>query len=281
MRPRAIRDLSRLPDHDLFDSVAEGLTLILESAERLHEDSERLAVEGQFRGYQVLRAVAEEEASKFLILIDAIRCPRVPAKRWSEQLGRFHDHMSKGLYGWAYNCCPATLQQLQEYIDSKRQEFYLDGPNDVDWIFRNEILQRREEALYVDYVETDEGHVWLGPARYHLDDRPVPIGLVLPSLLVSQALASTGVSSSDGLAVLADVWRATPVSLNLHWAEIREVNRTTLDELKKNGVLRESPQEIYDRIIDRWQFPMYDLDLSMVEVKNETLRKLQQDWNPY
>lgn len=151
----------------------------------------------------------------------------------------------------------------------------------MDWIFRNEILQRREEALYVDYVETDEGHVWLGPARYHLDDRPVPIGLVLPNLLVSQALASAGVSSSDGLAVLADVWRATPVSLNLHWAEISEVNRTTLDELEKKGVLRGSPQEIYDRIIDHWQFTMYDLDLSMVEVKKETLRKLQQDWNPY
>ena len=71
------------------------------------------------------------------------------------------------------------------------------------------------------------------------------------------------------------------MSLNLHWEEIRGIYRTTLDELEKKGILLESPQEIYDRIIDRWQFPMYDLDLSKVEVKNETLRKLQQDWNPY
>ena len=281
MRSRAIRDLSRLPDHDLFQSVAEGLTIIIESAERLHEASERLAVEGQFRGYQVLRAVAEEEVSKFLILIDAIRCPRTPAKRWSEQLGRFHDHMSKGLYGWAYNCRPATLQQLQEYLDLKRQEFYLDGPNDVDWIFRNDILQRREEALYVDYVETDEGHVWLDPARYHWDDRLVPTGLVLPSLLVSQALASAGASSPDGLAVLADVWRAMPMSLDLRWMEVREVNRKTLVELEKKGVLREYPQEIYDKIIDRWQFPMYDLDLTLVRVKKETLRERQRNWASY
>jgi hypothetical protein len=47
---------------------------------------------------------------------------------------------------------PGTLAELQEYVDNHREEFYLDGPNDVDWIFRNEVLEGREGALYVDYV---------------------------------------------------------------------------------------------------------------------------------
>src|SRR5574340_742423 len=213
-------------------------------------------------------------------LVDAIRCPRTPANRWSEQLGRFSDHMSKGLYSWAYNCRPATLGQLQEYLDFKRQEFYLDGPNDVDWIFRNDILQRREEALYVDYVETGEGHAWLDPARYHWDDRPIPTASALPSLLVSQALARAGMSDPDGLAVLANVWRALPMSFDLHWMDVRDINRKTLVEMEKKGALRGQPQEIDDRIIDRWQFPMYDIDLSKIPVSKEALRDRQRNWVP-
>ncbi len=280
MRPKAIKDLSRLTDRDLFKSVAEGLSLILENAQHLREDSEKLAADGRFSGYQVLRTVAEEEASKFLILIDAIRCPRTPADRWSGQLERFHNHVSKGLYSWACNCRPATFGRLQEYLNLKRQEFYLDGPNDVDWIFRNDILQRREEALYVDYVETDEGHVWLDPSRYSRSDRPISRGLVLPGLMISEALASVGASSAEGLAVLADVWRATSPSFDLHWDVIRDLNGETLIQLEKRGLLRETSHEVRERILDRWQFPMYDLDLSLVKVKKEELREMQRNWYP-
>ena len=53
---------------------------------------------------------------------------------------------------------------LRRYVNQKRDEFYLDGPNEVDFIMRNSILQRREEFICVDYVEHDrEGHRWTTP----------------------------------------------------------------------------------------------------------------------
>jgi hypothetical protein len=55
---------------------------------------------------------------------------------------------------------------LVRYVDLLRRNYYLDGPNDVDWLFRNEIMAEREERLYVDYVETDDGDMWISPRRY-------------------------------------------------------------------------------------------------------------------
>ena len=61
---------------------------------------------------------------------------------------------------------PGSLEQLQEYIDHSRHEYYLDGPNDVDWIFRNEVIQGREGTLYVDYVANEDQHSWADPAQF-------------------------------------------------------------------------------------------------------------------
>ena len=166
MRARAIRDLTQLPDRGFFVEVAEGLTLILGDACRLQSGAASLAQAKQFHASRVLQLVAEEEASKALILLDAVRCPRHPGDRFANQLGRFNDHLAKGLYARACSLRPATLAQLQEYLNSYRQEFYLDGPNDVDWIFRNDVISRREEVLYVDYVATDDGRSWIDPQRY-------------------------------------------------------------------------------------------------------------------
>jgi hypothetical protein len=61
-------------------------------------------------------------------------------------------------------------------VDRERKEFYLDGPNDVDWIFYNDILRTREETIYVDFVENDGQHVWHDPTV--LDELRLP--LVMP-----------------------------------------------------------------------------------------------------
>ena len=42
--------------------------------------------------------------------------------------------------------------------------YYLAGPNDVDWIFRNQLLSSREDGLYVDYVRYEDGAAWSTPA---------------------------------------------------------------------------------------------------------------------
>ena len=54
---------------------------------------------------------------------------------------------------------------MRRLVDILRREFYLDGPNDVDWIFRNQILDSRESRLYVDLIADEEGRLtWTSPA---------------------------------------------------------------------------------------------------------------------
>src|SRR5262245_58429615 len=160
MRVKAIRDLAQLSDRDFFAAVAEGLPLIVTNAIRLFDGATVLSEAKHYHAARALTAIAEEEAAKALVLLDAVRCPRLPNERFSDQLARFNDHLAKGLYAKACMYRPTTLGELQGYINSDRGSLYLDGPNDVDWIFPNEIKHQREKQFYVDYVAMDDEHSW-------------------------------------------------------------------------------------------------------------------------
>jgi AbiV family abortive infection protein len=156
MRVRAIRDLANIRnDHEFFQELSEGLSLVAENASKLNDAIELLSSQKQFRAARVLLSVAEEEAAKYLILLDAARCPRHPQHLLPRQLGYFNSHLAKGIYAEASWWRVATFDDLRQHVDRERASHYLDGPSDVDWIFRNAILRRREERLYVDYVEVD------------------------------------------------------------------------------------------------------------------------------
>jgi hypothetical protein len=45
---------------------------------------------------------------------------------------------------------PADVAKVRGYADSLRRTLYLDGPNEVDRIFRNVVEAEREESLYAD-----------------------------------------------------------------------------------------------------------------------------------
>lgn len=110
MRARAIKDLSQLSDTAFFLEAAEGLEHIISNARRLYDSAVVLAEAKHGHGYRVLMSLSEEEASKFLILVDAMRCPRQPADRFSNQLARFNDHLAKG--GSTHGLVPCVLLRL-------------------------------------------------------------------------------------------------------------------------------------------------------------------------
>jgi AbiV family abortive infection protein len=277
MRVRAIRDLSQLSDSEFFQSVAEGLGLIVRNAVKLYEGATIVAREGRSHASRVLEGIAEEEAAKFLVLMDAVRCPRQPGERFAAQLGRFGDHLAKGLYANSCSWRPTTLGQLQEYMDSCRHEFYLDGPNDVDWIFRNEVIQNREGGLYVDYVSSDEGHFWTDPSLYE----SVLSGTFEPlALKMAKVLSDVGLATAIGLSVVAQIWRPAPLDMKTSWSEFRDLNLRTLEALETEKVLLEQPSEAYSWVINHWQFPMYDLDLRSIPVDMEVLREQRRNWSP-
>lgn len=230
-----------------------------------------------FHGARVLRLLSEEEAAKYLILIDALRCPRQPVTPFVAQLSRFGDHLAKGLYAVSCWLRPESLGQLQEYLDTYRENFYLDGPNDVDWIFRNDIIREREEALYVDYVAYDGHHSWFDPGIY--DDSAFEDVEPL-ALQVAGSLYDVGISKPAALAAIAEVWRTVAMLPETHCIEIRKLNARTLECLNQKGLLQERPDSDYQRIVDRWQFPLYTLNLSLLDVGIEALRDRQRLWFP-
>ncbi len=275
MRQKAIKDLNQKSDDDFFREVATGLDSIAQNAVELEGEARFLWENRRARGFRVVRALASEEGAKFLILLDAVRCPRRPPETFSRQLGRFNDHLSKGLYVESLDWEPATFGDFQSWIDRERREFYLDGPNDVDWIFPNEILHTRERTFYIDYAQTDEGHIWLHPLQadpmlgfpYH---EPRPLQLV-------RSLHGLGFANAAALRVIAEIWRPVRMTPDFHRRDIQHLNRRTLEALQAKGLSAEAPARNTVSVIDRWLFPLWSVDLTAIKVDQADLRAVRDD----
>lgn len=50
-------------------------------------------------------------------------------------------------------------------MERHRQQFFLDGPNDIDFIFSNDLIRDREAALYVDLIDNEGTLGWDGEAN--------------------------------------------------------------------------------------------------------------------
>ena len=98
MKHRAIKNLIQLNSKDFTKEVSVGLEIIYESCLALHKSSLTLKKNKEYRGARIIESLANEEAAKFLILIDAIRCPNKEQKILSRQLEKFNEHLAKGIY---------------------------------------------------------------------------------------------------------------------------------------------------------------------------------------
>jgi len=279
--PRAIADLAQLKDEDLYGELATGMRLSVANALRLWHDAVLLSRNRRPQAFQIIRFLVEEEAAKLLILLDAARCPRNPPERFARHLKAFSDHLARGLYTEYYEWVIMPLREAREHIDRERQALYLDGPSDVDWIFRNDIERRREEALYVDYVAIRDAfhdeHQW------HAPNHDLLLGYLpawMPSILrIARALDRAGVTRPEAVHIVAELWRGIdPEQLNRH--ELREHNIATLHRLDAAGLLRRAPQAVYDAVANDWRAPLYTLDLRKLEVRAGDLREAQEHWVP-
>ena len=58
------------------------------------------------------------------------------------------------------------------------------------------------------------------------------------------------------------------------------MNQRTLELMKARGLLKDQPSSTYAWLVRELQFPMYDLDLSLIRVKRASLRERQRNWSP-
>ena len=149
---RAIFHLEQLPDEALFKTLSEGMSHIVDNAVSFDETASRLYGNEELRASAIMRGFAEEEAAKVLILVDYVRCPEA-SKKGTSVLKRYYSHVAKRIHAMA--CRYPGIESFADLSDMVQWEcrpWHLDGPNSVDWIMPNSILQEREGDLYVDYV---------------------------------------------------------------------------------------------------------------------------------
>jgi hypothetical protein len=272
MQPRATHILAQLPDAIFLEAIASGLRLTAEWIQDLERAAARLDPT-ESGGAEVLQVVANEEAGKYLILVDAVRCPRTKQKPRTRQLKRSNDHLAKGIYSTVVDYSAGTYDEFVGYFEHLRLSHYLDGPNDTDWIFRNEIEANREQRLYVDFVQTDDGSRWWEPQRY---DRLGGLSSV-PSNAVEIVLSldRLGLGTPEGVRVLAETWRPFSPGGST-WSELTETMERMFQGLINSGVLTESPaQADLSRLLDRWPWPLYDAEMSKIDVDLDELRQRQ------
>jgi len=259
--------------------ISEGLLHIIENSEAIESSASILAQHDSKRGYMVLHALAQEEAAKFLILLDAVRCPNKQSDKFSNQLKRFNDHLAKGIYIEYYATRPATFSQVKNWIVEECDEYYLDGPIGVEWIFRNDILQHREESIYVDYVEMDNKHIWLSPKQLE-NDRYNLAQVQTHTLELVRCMSEAGFCKTESLEVISNVWNSLKLVKDTHWQDILKFNEDTISKLKEKKILEDQSVKIYQYIVQNWLFPLYSVDLKIRRIKIKDLKRIQDEWYP-
>ena len=273
---RAILDLEQLSDNALFETLSEGMPLIVGNAEGFDETARRLYRDGEFRASEVMRGFAEEEAAKVLILVDYVRCPRSWERR-AQLLKRFYGHVAKRTHAIACDFPRiASFRELSDLVESECCPWYLDGPNGVDWIFPNSISEKREHDLYVDYVRdvTDAAGAchWIAPAppiRFLSEYQPSDCVTLVRSLFEAGAL------STSGLAEIADVWRSFAPVPNTDRGELRRLIVETLDRLALRSSAIE--EETTRFIISHWPFPLWPLTMKEPRADDGDLDGLREE----
>jgi hypothetical protein len=123
---------------------------------------------------------------------------------------------------------PGTFREVREYIERLRPAFYLDGPTDADWIFRNEIESARELAFYVDYVKGEDEHSWVTPSSDAYPSAHWPAEITTRLVL---AMYRTGLLSEVGLDITASHWRNVSVADHITFGEHFALTSAVMSEL--------------------------------------------------
>ena len=275
MKP-AIKDLSKLSDDRLFEEISKGISLIIKNAESWDDIARNLVKEGKYHGVKLCRCLVEEESAKILILIDAVRCPR---ECQFSTLEFFYDHLAKGIYAKACEWRTPNFEMMSKYIERERHSWYLDGPKDVDWIFRNSIQATREQAMYVDYVqditEEDGEHFWISPSSSYQETLYyTPI-----SLDVARAIVWMKATTPKGLSITAETWRSFEPKPETTIQELNWFKNKMIKRLKEERLCLDlEDREIHESIFN-WPFPLWSFDLKSKKTDIKELRNERKKYN--
>lgn len=279
MKHRAITDLQQLGKKDFIYQVATGLSLIHDHVVELQASSESLIQNGRFRAHRIIEAIVCEEAAKYLILLDAVRCPWKESALRSEQLSKFNEHLAKGVYAKACGWRPDRFGTLCSYVATELDEYYLDGPEGVDWIFRNRIISEREERCYVDYVEMDGEHQWISPDRSFMDELTSDSHSPAVIRMITAAHCG-GIADVASLMKFAEHWRAIEIGPETLYREFMNINFQFWESVWSEATPENLSEEARALLIHEFPFPMYSIRMKSNRIDRKSLEEIQNNWAP-
>ena len=190
--------------------------------------------------------------------------------RRTESIRVLQAALAKGIYSDVCYWRPVNFMEVRKGVDDLRSAYYLDGPNDVDWIFQNSINQQREDDLYVGYVREDsqeEGQgncQWTSPVSEVSSLTDKMLGSTTPAILqLARALHEVKATSSEGLPVIAEIWRSVGLHDEMRFDELEHANLRTLEALEDCVLETPVSKDVRAHIVDRWIFPLWPLDLRL------------------
>jgi len=272
---RQARRICQLSDRERLNFIADGLPVILESAQGFWKAAQQL--ERTPREALVLEGFATEEAAKILILMDIVRCPITLLKsKLRKLIDLFYDHLARLIYAQASTWKPSKIEQLREYVDHSRQGHYTDGFAG-EFIVPNWTVYERESRLYADVEATQYGSlVWSAPRSPYNDDlKWTP---VVPSALhLAEAMRQLGLFSPGGLNAISEIWGSVEFRYKEGPDESRELTKLLFKRIDAEKLCLESATEDHaSTLFWRWQIPMYNLDFSLIPVTLEELEEQQE-----
>jgi hypothetical protein len=265
--------LTQMPADVQLDVIAEGLPILMASADELLKAAEALPENA--RAAWVLQGHASEELSKVLILLDLVRCPaKLRASKSGTMVKWFYDHLARMIYADAQSWKPTTIDELQSYADSSRKSHSLEGYAG-EYIMPNWSLYSRESMLYADIITHDDGEpMWNEPTT----SRPLFGNIRPPTWEVVEILRDIGALTRPGLDIVADVWGKVEFSGDQEcFSAGNAATSEMIDRLDAAGLISaDATQEQCRWLYSAWQLPMYSIDFRAIEVSLEEL-KAEQD----
>ncbi|WP_288817683.1 AbiV family abortive infection protein [uncultured Gordonia sp.] len=277
MKERSLISLFQVPEARRAAMVAEGLQALAEHVEALVTDARTLWDARRHRSAKIIDLLATEQAGAALILFDLVRAGKLRNDRPAKLCKRFYDHRTRAIYAAAYTAALVDLNEAQDFADLYRDDLCLDGPNDVDWILRNELDHERESAMYVDLVDFGEGSPaprWETPRQYlYTEGTSVPYR---PSRAVTVLLALNviGLTSTAGVEATKAAWSSIDIESRraIDWSEARALNKTVI---AAHAAASSSPIAYRREVVNHWLFPLTTVDFTKQRVKRADLVKLR------
>jgi hypothetical protein len=185
--------------------------------------------------------------------------------------------LARLIYAEASSWHAFTLAELTRYVGLNRISHYLDGLHGPEFLFRNELLDKRESFLYADLVDEDGELEWRKPGL-RFGEVPIEDDMLEPrmpwfhALPLVEALSRVGILTPEGLKVVARTWQPLKLDDQTDSLAINALTRRTLETLHERGCLSEASDEDISRVMD-WQFPMYSLEFTELRVTEDAIQR--------